>query len=299
MWSSLAYSAILVSLLGTTGLAVPLDARSQPATGGAPTTGNQPGNKQSYQAPTNAGSFVPVEQYKDQMLKMHNDVRALHGVPPLTWSQDLVNYGQSHSQHCVYGHSRTLQQDRIGENILQGGGDPVQMGRQLWYENELRQYNFNNQGFSMATGHLTAMIWKSTQEVGCSMQKCGYQNIVKCNFRPQGNMQGAFPANVFPPKGGSTSNNNYQSNQGGNQPSRQQNGNNYSGSTQPSRPYTPNGSNDYSPNRPGSTAGSPSQNRQQKYGNQGQRQPAQYSQDNGSRQSSNPYQNYNTYQTYN
>ncbi|KAF3911088.1 hypothetical protein AA313_de0205588 [Arthrobotrys entomopaga] len=323
MRSSLAYSAIIVSLLGTTGLAAPLDARSQPIPAGTPDTytGNQPGNKQTYTAPPNAGSFVPVEQYRDQMLKMHNDVRAIHGVPALTWSQDLVNYGQTNSQHCVYGHSKTLQRDHIGENILQGGGDPVQMGRQLWYDNELRMYNFNNQGFSTATGHLTAMIWKNTQEVGCSMQKCGYQNIVKCNFRPAGNSlnQGAFKANVFPPKGGSTydnyqsnnQDNQYQSNNGNYyQPSRQQSNGNYYNSYQPTRPYTPNGNNDFSPdqsyNKPqGSQSGpnnqfysdQPGQRYGPSTGDQGQEQPKQYNQDN-SQQSSKPYRNYNTYQTY-
>ena len=34
-----------------------------------------------------------------------------------------------------------------------------------WY-NEVKQYNYNQPGFSMATGHFTQLVWKSSRRLG-------------------------------------------------------------------------------------------------------------------------------------
>ncbi|KAK6499074.1 hypothetical protein TWF481_011643 [Arthrobotrys musiformis] len=162
----------------------------------------QPSQPKSYQPPSNTNGFVPQSEYRDALLRVHNEVRAAHGVPALTWSQDLVNYAMTNSPRCEYGHTRTLQQDGIGENILYGQSTPEQMVKQMWYDNELRVYDFNRQGFSGATGHLTQMIWRSTTEVGCMVRKCSFGTYVKCDYRRKGNIIGQFEQNCNAPKNG-------------------------------------------------------------------------------------------------
>jgi hypothetical protein len=73
---------------------------------------------------------------------------------------------------------------------------------------EIRYYNFNNPGFSSATGHSTQVVWRSSTSLGCAVQSCnnglsgaGYSqaSLVVCRYSPAGNVLGSFPANVLPP----------------------------------------------------------------------------------------------------
>ncbi|KAK6529989.1 hypothetical protein TWF694_003365 [Orbilia ellipsospora] len=147
-------------------------------------------------------AFVPEAEYKDSVLKMHNEVRALHGEKPLTWSSELVKFGISHTPDCIFQHTGrpALDAAGLGENILFGLGNTAQEGRQTWYDKERPLYDFKKPGFSMETGHFTQMIWRSTTEVGCAVRKCGDRTMVKCNYRAPGNFPDQFEANVFPPK---------------------------------------------------------------------------------------------------
>ncbi|KAF3226807.1 hypothetical protein TWF106_011219 [Orbilia oligospora] len=160
----------------------------------------QPYNPVSYRPPADTSSFLPESQYRDAMLRVHNNCREAHGVPALKWSQDLVNYAQSNTPTCAFAHSRSLGRDSIGENILYGPGSPESMVQTMWYENELRLYNFARQGFAMSTGHMTQMVWKATTEVGCAVKKCPQGTYVKCNYRRPGNVMGQFEGNVPPPR---------------------------------------------------------------------------------------------------
>ena len=82
-----------------------------------------------------------------------------------------------------------------------------------WY-NEIQFYNYNNPGFSGATGHFTQVIWKSSTQVGCGLsvnyqrQLVGttywnfYMAYVSCNYSPAGNniSNGQFALNVLAKK---------------------------------------------------------------------------------------------------
>ncbi|KAF3220343.1 hypothetical protein TWF679_009717 [Orbilia oligospora] len=233
--------AILLALLvGVSALTVPntglseagdLSKRSVPSRPDYvyyPQRPNQP--PKTYQPPRNTNEFLPEAEYRDAILRVHNEVRAAHDVPAMRWSRDLVNYAMANTPSCQsYGHTRTLQQDGIGENILYGQQKPEQMVRELWYDKELRLYDFNRQGFSGATGHFTQMIWKGTTEVGCMVRKCTYGTYVKCDYRGKGNIIGQFEQNCKAPKNGYNSANNQYNQYNQNYQSNNQNYQNYQG----------------------------------------------------------------------
>jgi len=65
----------------------------------------------------------------------------------------------------------------------------------LWYD-EVKDYDFKNQGFKKGTGHFTQVVWKDTKEVGF-----GYADSYVCaRYAPPGNYAGRFEENVFPMK---------------------------------------------------------------------------------------------------
>lgn len=70
-----------------------------------------------------------------------------------------------------------------------------------WYTSELPKYDFNNQGFSPATGHLTQVLWKGSKQLGCGVQGCQAANgfrwyTISCRYAPPGNVAGQYYANV-------------------------------------------------------------------------------------------------------
>jgi hypothetical protein len=80
------------------------------------------------------------------------------------------------------------------------------MAVKSWYD-EVSKYDYNNPGFSSATGHFTQVVWKSSTQLGCGAAR-GVKTLngtnynafyVVCHYSPAGNVQGQFPANVLKP----------------------------------------------------------------------------------------------------
>jgi len=63
----------------------------------------------------------------------------------------------------------------------------------MWY-NEINKpgYDFNNQGFSMGTGHFTEVVWVKVTHIGHGISG-GY---VCGRYSPSGNVHGQFEQNV-------------------------------------------------------------------------------------------------------
>ena len=58
-----------------------------------------------------------------------------------------------------------------------------------WY-NEVKLYNFNNPGWNTATGHFTALVWRSTTKLGCAVNTgCSWPTYV-CQYQAPGNVIG-------------------------------------------------------------------------------------------------------------
>ncbi|GAX74353.1 hypothetical protein CEUSTIGMA_g1802.t1 [Chlamydomonas eustigma] len=149
------------------------------------------------------------------ILDVHNQYRALHGAPPLTWSSALANVAEQWASNCVFMHSPYL----YGENLVISTGLEPPAQAALWYTEEACLYNYSEPGFSESTGHFTQMVWASTTMIGCyaaGAATCpnGITNpmpahffntqvytMLVCEYDVPGNTGGSasYSANVSPP----------------------------------------------------------------------------------------------------
>ncbi|XP_066538282.1 GLI pathogenesis-related 2, like [Hoplias malabaricus] len=143
----------------------------------------------------------------EEVLKSHNEYRKKHQVPPLKCSKKLCTeakrYAESLASTRILKHSAESSRGSCGENLAWASYDqPGQDVSDRWY-NEVNQYNFNHPGFSSATGHFTAMVWKSSTKLGVGKAVASDgSTFVVARYFPAGNItnQGHFQANVLPPK---------------------------------------------------------------------------------------------------
>ncbi|WLF79351.1 hypothetical protein PVL30_003103 [Lodderomyces elongisporus] len=145
-----------------------------------------------------------------EILEKHNELRALHGVGDLTWDAEIADYAASYAASSFSCDNVELIHSNgpYGENLAAGylGGDePVQ----AWYD-EIKDYDFNNPGYSTATGHFTQVVWKGTTKLGCARVMCNnaWRQYTICEYTDtRGNIVGAddatrniyFVENVLPP----------------------------------------------------------------------------------------------------
>jgi uncharacterized protein YkwD len=149
--------------------------------------------------PPASGSLSADQQ---AILQDHDFYRAKHCVPMLTWSATLAAAAQSWANQCKQNGDVFVHSGVPGENLhwsWPAGSQPAKASVDEWY-NEIQSYNFNNPGFSSATGHFTQVVWRSTTQLGCARATCkndhGENDFWVCRYAPAGNFQGQFPANV-------------------------------------------------------------------------------------------------------
>lgn len=144
------------------------------------------------------------QKWKKDVLVAHNRLRARHGCLALKWSNKVYSEAKLHANRCqakgkmFHGFSPGVNH---GQNIY-WSIPPCKKAVDAvfsWY-NEIKKpgYNFKKPGFSTGTGHFTQVVWKATTHVGMAKSKDG--RFIVANYSPPGNMMGAFPANVKPPK---------------------------------------------------------------------------------------------------
>lgn len=133
-----------------------------------------------------------------QWLQAHNNYRALHGVPAVTWSTTLEASAQAWADTCPSGHSSS----GYGENMAFASyALSPQNVVDYWYSEEI-YYDYNNPGWSSQTGHFTQVVWKSTTQIGCGCKtgcSSGWWCVCVCQYNPPGNVIGQFAENVLPP----------------------------------------------------------------------------------------------------
>jgi uncharacterized protein YkwD len=134
------------------------------------------------------------------LLDLHNQFRADHCAPALTWSTQLAAVAQRWADRlrdngCAFEHSRTM----LGENLAAGTTRALDDRTivEMWYR-EVDQYDWRRAGFDMATGHFTQLVWVGTARVGCGRSTCDGTDIVVCNYDPPGNVETQYRDNVLP-----------------------------------------------------------------------------------------------------
>ncbi len=145
------------------------------------------------------------QSFRDNILTRHNFYRKKHSAPDLQWSTEIEKYAQQWADKLASENRMYHRQpNKYGENIywISGGDSNGIDAVDAWYS-EIKKYNFNKPGFSMATGHFTQVVWKGSTLIGCGKAKSKNGGIyVVCNYSTPGNYSGKFKENVLPAGGG-------------------------------------------------------------------------------------------------
>lgn len=148
-----------------------------------------------------------------ECLQAHNELRKLHGVPPLKlnkeicrvcqeWANNLIKKGVfKHSQNPDYGEN-LFSMHSTDPKFTMSGQEPVK----YWYD-EIKVHNFNQEPDSLKSGHFTQVVWKNSKEMGIAFARNAGKIVVVAHYYPPGNIIGSFVENV-PPVGGFKINNN-------------------------------------------------------------------------------------------
>jgi len=138
-------------------------------------------------------------------------LRAIHGAEPLVYDPVIASVSRAYADRLLRNggalvHSRNPD---YGENLASFRGYPYDevalMNRavQAWYDESL-YYNYDNPGFSSATGHFTCLVWRSSRfyGIGLAYDPATKTAIVVMNTAPPGNINTPdyFRANVLSPR---------------------------------------------------------------------------------------------------
>lgn len=136
------------------------------------------------------------------ILQHHNKARAEVNVPPLVWNAKLAAHAQEWADSLAANPDCKLehrQKNPYGENIFATSAPRDQFrpvaASEAWYAEKARfTYSRIGEAGSNGTWHYTAMIWKTTTEVGVGMATCANGNtLVVANYNPVGNFSGEYP----------------------------------------------------------------------------------------------------------
>jgi uncharacterized protein YkwD len=140
-----------------------------------------------------------IDEFQDEILGTHNELRARHDSPELQWDDTLAEYAHRHASQCEFRHTH----GPYGENLA-AGYPSAEAALTAWYD-EQKHYSYSNPQFSTTTGHFTQLVWKSTRKIGCASVPCNGRNgtpgnYLVCEYSPGGNVvaPGYFSKNVTP-----------------------------------------------------------------------------------------------------
>jgi pathogenesis-related protein 1 len=147
--------------------------------------------------PSSTGSRVSVNQ-AELALQFHNCARKEVGTPPIQWSPALAAEAQKWSEHLASTVCKMIHtpNNPYGQNIFSGNGKFYDAfdASQAWYSERTTghfQNNYVGGQDTVAVGHYTQVIWKSTTAVGIGQASCpNSMVIITADYSPPGNYLG-------------------------------------------------------------------------------------------------------------
>ena len=163
-------------------------------------------------------SHAQPNQDMQAVLGVHNRARDAVGFPLLTWSDSLAADAQSWANHLATlgivcgpeGCKPSPSHGANNENIALGPVFPADLGRtspaeyaQMWADEKVKYDAGQRSGLGI--GHYTAMVWKTTREVGCGfvagavpdeLGHGGGTDFLVCRYYPPGNVGSQAPSNL-------------------------------------------------------------------------------------------------------
>eukprot|EP00746_Dinoflagellata_sp_MGD_P150022 gnl/MRDRNA2_/MRDRNA2_81972_c0_seq3.p1 gnl/MRDRNA2_/MRDRNA2_81972_c0~~gnl/MRDRNA2_/MRDRNA2_81972_c0_seq3.p1 ORF type:complete len:534 (+),score=72.28 gnl/MRDRNA2_/MRDRNA2_81972_c0_seq3:188-1603(+) len=134
------------------------------------------------------------------VLDRHNKYRRMHGVPPMTWSDDIAKNSESWAKKIKGKMSHSTSEFRtnvggfnyLGENLAHGVHVTGPRAVDLWYDEIKLTRDGVVKEFSKGTGHYTQVVWKTSTSLGCGV----YKQLLVCQYGPGGNKAGQFETHV-------------------------------------------------------------------------------------------------------
>ncbi|CAN0011703.1 unnamed protein product, partial [Sphacelaria rigidula] len=131
-----------------------------------------------------------------------NSLRAMHGAPPLEWSEVCAR------RACQRANQEAGPIPDFGESLARSADDRWQdpttacvQSLKHWQREEPR-YNYEKPGSSTNTDRFSANVWRDTTHVGFGVGKARIKDktsyYVVAYFFPRGNLPGEFDRNVLP-----------------------------------------------------------------------------------------------------
>ncbi|KAH6692451.1 PRY1 protein [Plectosphaerella plurivora] len=163
--------------------------------------------------PSNEPEYKDDSSFTTAALNTHNIYRADHDASSLQWNDSLATSSEEYldSEGSDDDECPPFEHSRAGENLAIGYQNVTQ-AIEAWGD-ERDEYNFDDQGFSTATGHFTQMVWKATTDVGCARKFCAVDGreyegwYLICHYWPPGNVEDQYAdevsiGNYTKPEGG-------------------------------------------------------------------------------------------------
>ena len=142
----------------------------------------------------------PETGIMEGITEAHNEIRRAHGVPDLTWDQEMVDISIEWIEHLDLSNNCTMEHNwdsPYGENLFWANYETTnELVVESWAsEEEFYNYETNECTPGEMCGHYTQIVWEETKLVGCAMRVCENDGgfLWMCNYDPIGNIVGQRP----------------------------------------------------------------------------------------------------------